>query len=219
MWFTAANHALCNNRECGANLDGLRGRYGPLRVIVSSPEAAARLSIDVALVAAGWVLQDVSSINLYAGRGIAVREFPLKSGYGFADYLLFVDGEAVGAVEAKKEGETLTGVEVQTAKYADGLRDNMNAPTRPLPFLYESTGIETQFTNLLDPHPVTSGIPVPPAGVSRCRSRGRGTIVRSSAYPSATRGRYWSASATWAVAICSSAARSAMVRASFSTRW
>jgi type I restriction enzyme, R subunit len=122
-------------------------------VIVSSPEAAARLSIDAALAAAGWVLQDVSSINLYAGRGIAVREFPLKSGYGFADYLLFVDGEAVGAVEAKKEGETLTGVEVQTAKYADGLRNNMNAPTRPLPFLYESTGLETQFTNLLDPEP------------------------------------------------------------------
>ena len=59
----------------------------------------------------------------------------------------------MGAVEAKKEGETLTGVEVQTAKYADGLRDNMNAPTRPLPFLYESTGVETQFTNLLDPEP------------------------------------------------------------------
>jgi hypothetical protein len=111
-------------------------------VIVSSPEAAARLSIEAALAAAGWVLQDVSSINLYAGRGIAVREFPLKSGYGFADYLLFVDGEAVGAVEAKTEGETLTGVEVQTAKYADGLRDTMTAPTRPLPFLDESTGMD-----------------------------------------------------------------------------
>jgi hypothetical protein len=32
-------------------------------------------------------------VNLSAGRGVAVREFPLK--YGEADYLLFVDGEAV----------------------------------------------------------------------------------------------------------------------------
>jgi type I restriction enzyme R subunit len=86
-------------------------------VIVSSPEAVARLSIDAALEAAGWVLQDVSAINLYAGRGIAVREFPLKSSYGFADYLLFVDGEAVGEVEAKKEGETLTGVEGVRFRY------------------------------------------------------------------------------------------------------
>src|SRR5215217_5714786 len=80
-----ADHALCNNREYATILNGPQGGYGPFRVIVSSPEAAARLSIDAALAAAGWVLQDVSSINLYAGRGIAAREFPLKSGFGFAD--------------------------------------------------------------------------------------------------------------------------------------
>src|SRR4029079_18845600 len=45
------------------------------------------------------------------------------------------------------------GVEIQTAKYSIGLPDKMNAPVRPLPFLYESTGIETQFTNGLDPEP------------------------------------------------------------------
>ena len=64
---------------------------------------------------------------------------------------LFVDRQAVGALEAKKEGETLTGVEPQTAKYAAGLPDHVTAPIRPLPFLYESTGVETRFTNCLDP--------------------------------------------------------------------
>jgi type I restriction enzyme, R subunit len=121
--------------------------------VLATPEAAARQTIDASLEAAGWSLQTVSSMNLYAGRGIPVREFPLKTGFGIADYMLFVDGQAVGAIEAKKEGDTLTGVEVQTARYAGGLRDTMPAPTRPLPFLYESTGIETQFTNLLDPDP------------------------------------------------------------------
>src|SRR5207244_10036415 len=53
----------------------------------------------------------------------------------------------------KREGETLTGVEVQAEKYAAGLPDVIPAPYRPLPFLYQSTGIETRFTNTFDPHP------------------------------------------------------------------
>ena len=49
----------------------------------------------------------------------------MKPPHGRADYLLFVDGRAVGVVEAKKEGETLTGVEWQSAKYVDGLPDEL----------------------------------------------------------------------------------------------
>jgi hypothetical protein len=52
------------------------------------PEDAARADIDAALLAAGWVVQDRDAINLDAGIGVAVREFPLRQGYGFADYLL-----------------------------------------------------------------------------------------------------------------------------------
>jgi len=88
-------------------------------------------------------------MNLSAGSGIAVREFPLKS--GFADYLLYVDGKAVGVIEAKPAGHTLTGVETQSAKYADGLPAQLPNFRLPLPFAYESTGIETQFTNSLEP--------------------------------------------------------------------
>ncbi len=88
-----------------------------------TPEARARVEIDRMLAAAGWAVQDYSRANLSAARGVAVREFVLKPPHGRADYLLFVDGEAVGIAEAKKEGETLTGVAWQTAKYVDGLPD------------------------------------------------------------------------------------------------
>ena len=37
-------------------------------------------------------------VNLTAGTGVAVREFILEQGHGRADYLLFVSGEAVGAI-------------------------------------------------------------------------------------------------------------------------
>lgn len=59
-------------------------------------------------------------MNLSAGRGVAVREFKLTTGHGFADYLLFVDGKAIGVLEAKPQGHTLSGVEVQTEKYSTG---------------------------------------------------------------------------------------------------
>ena len=56
-------------------------------------------------------------MNLYAGRGVAVREFPLETGY--ADYLLFVDRKAVGVVEAKAEGIPLSSVAEQAAQLCD----------------------------------------------------------------------------------------------------
>jgi type I restriction enzyme R subunit len=79
-----------------------------------TPEDRARENIDRLLTAAGWIVQDRKAVNLAAGRGVAVREFPLKTGHGEADYLLFVDQMALGVVEAKKEGETLTQVELQS---------------------------------------------------------------------------------------------------------
>ena len=118
-----------------------------------TPEEEARQQIDGLLAAAGWVLQNASSINLYASRGIAVREFRLKTGHGQADYLLYVDGKAAGVVEAKPAGSTLIGVEVQSGKYSTGLPDTLPSWYTPLPFLYESTGVETRFTNGLDPDP------------------------------------------------------------------
>ena len=118
-----------------------------------TPEAKARLTIDALLQQAGWHVCNMAEANIHASRGVAIREFPLNTGYGFADYLLYIDGKAAGVIEAKKEGSTLTGVEVQSARYAQGLPASLPAWVRPLPFSYESTGIETHFTQGLDPEP------------------------------------------------------------------
>ena len=118
---------------------------------MNGPEALARQTIDAQLEAAGWVIQDYNRINLGAGPGVAIREFPLKT--GFADYLLFVNRKAVGVVEAKAVGMTLSGVAHQSQKYGEGLPDDLPAGRRPLPFLYESTGVETLFMSGLDPDP------------------------------------------------------------------
>ena len=120
---------------------------------LDTPEKRARARIDAALLTAGWQVQSRDQVNLNAGGGVAIREFRLKPGHGYADYLLYVDGQEIGVIEAKKEGETLTGVEVQAEKYAAGMPDVLPTPYRPLPFLYQSTGIETRFTNRFDPEP------------------------------------------------------------------
>jgi type I restriction enzyme, R subunit len=120
---------------------------------MDKPEEKSRIEIDRALADAGWEVQNRDAVNLRAARGVAVREFPLKRGYGFADYLIYVDGKAIGVIEAKKEGETLTGVEIQAERYSIGLPESVPAHIRPLPFLYQSTGVETRFTNRLDPAP------------------------------------------------------------------
>jgi SAM-dependent methyltransferase len=116
-----------------------------------TPEERARQTIDGLLSQAGWIVQDRWQANIDAARGVAVREFSLGHGYGEADYLLFVDGQAVGVVEAKKEGTALVGVEIQTQKYSEGIPEALPSPVRPLPFCYQSSGVETRFTNLLEP--------------------------------------------------------------------
>ena len=123
-----------------------------------TPEQIARTHIDALLEQVGWVVQDAHSVNLSAARGVAIREFGLKPGHGTADYLLYVDQKASGVVEAKQAGYTLTGVETQSGKYSDGLPETLPAHRKPLPFLYETTGSETRFTNLIDPEPRSRGV-------------------------------------------------------------
>lgn len=118
-----------------------------------SPEESARVCIDALLEQAGWQVHDPAKANRLASLGVVIRHFQLKPGHGEADYLLYVGGKACGVIEAKRQGTTLKGVEIQSARYAKGLPDTLPAWHRPLPFLFESTGIETQFTNCLDPVP------------------------------------------------------------------
>ena len=116
-----------------------------------NPEEKARVKIDEMLTAAGWQLQDKSELDLSASLGVAVREFPLPNGE--ADYLLFLDRKAVGVVEAKPEGNTLSGVSEQTQKYIQDFPAVIPHASDPLPFAYESTGTETFFRDERDPAP------------------------------------------------------------------
>ncbi|WP_295392620.1 DEAD/DEAH box helicase family protein [uncultured Thiodictyon sp.] len=116
-----------------------------------TPEELARQEIDRQLEAAGWQVQDFKTMHIHAAAGVAIREFELKA--GTVDYLLYAGGQAIGVVEAKPKGHTLTGVEFQSSKYTFGLPDQVPVWHRPLPFAYESTGAVTQFTNALDPEP------------------------------------------------------------------
>jgi len=120
----------------------------------NAPEARAREKIDRLLEEAGWAVQDRDDMNVSLP-AVAVREFKLDEGHGYADYLLFLDGRAVGVCEAKPAGFLVRNVEVQTKKYVEGLPDELEAPFKPLPFAYISTGEETAFINCFDPHPRT----------------------------------------------------------------
>lgn len=112
------------------------------------PEERARQQIDALLAQAGWQVQDYDAFNLSASGGIVIREFPLSS--GTADYLLFANRKAVGVIEAKSIGTTLSGVADQSAKYTTGLPEHVRGPI-PLP--YESTDIEACFRDMNDACP------------------------------------------------------------------
>ncbi|MCA3019096.1 MAG: DEAD/DEAH box helicase family protein, partial [Rhodocyclaceae bacterium] len=117
-----------------------------------TPEAKAREQIDRKLIAAGWVLQDMSQLNLAAGQGVAVREYPTDTGP--ADYVLFVDRKPVAVIEAKKDvaAENITVAESQTERYARS-RLKRRKDNAPLRFLFEATGEIIRFSDTLDPSP------------------------------------------------------------------
>jgi len=56
------------------------------------PEQAARQKIDAMLSVSGWAVQSINELNLFAAKGVAVREIQSKDGP--ADYMLFVGGKA-----------------------------------------------------------------------------------------------------------------------------
>ncbi len=63
-----------------------------------------------------WIVQKRDELKRSASHGIAVHEFRLKQGHGLAGYLCFVNGKAVGVLEARPEGFTLADVEPRAKK-------------------------------------------------------------------------------------------------------
>lgn len=117
-----------------------------------TPEQIARDKIDAQLAAAGWAVQPKKKIDFSATLGVAVREY--QTSIGPADYILFVEGKAVGVIEAKPEtaGHHITTIESQTEGYANAPLKWVKA-NEPLRFLYEATGVLTRFTDAHDPKP------------------------------------------------------------------
>ena len=117
-----------------------------------TPEQKARDTIDQLLDEAGWKVQSKNEIDFSAGFGIAIREY--QTDVGPADYVLFIDKNPVGVIEAKPEdwGQKITTVEDQSAGYAAAKLKWLNNK-EPLPFIYESTGVVTRFTDTRDPKP------------------------------------------------------------------
>lgn len=122
--------------------------------INQNPEQIARDKIDAMLREAGWLVQSKTKGDLSAGKGIALRETNTVS--GSADYMLFVDRKPVGVIEAKKEseGHRLTMVEEQSVRYAtEPIKIGSFTLDNEKPFVYESTGTVTRFTDYRDPKP------------------------------------------------------------------
>ena len=115
------------------------------------PEHKSRAGIDAKLLACGWVVQNRNEMNLSAGPGVAVREFPTSEGP--ADYALFVDEVFCGVIEAKADGVTLSGFSEQAAGYLSGAPDYLPGGPEKRRFEYVSTGKETIFRDLADPEP------------------------------------------------------------------
>ena len=114
-----------------------------------TPEQKAREIIDKKLEQSGWIIQDAQKINLFAGLGVAVREFPTSTGP--VDYALFLEGIPVGIVEAKRDdvGENITEVERQDSRYANSTFKWVQSDYR-IRFAYEATSILTRFTDYDD---------------------------------------------------------------------
>ena len=116
-----------------------------------NPEQKARDLIDKQLEECDWVIQNKNQINLASHIGVAVREY--TTDVGPADYVLFVKGNPVGIIEAKRIelGQNLSVVEEQGEDYANAKLKHLN--NQPLPFVYVSTGEITKFTNYKEPKP------------------------------------------------------------------
>jgi type I restriction enzyme R subunit len=116
-----------------------------------NPEQLARDEIDRQLIACGWAIQDKNTINLSTNLGVAVREY--QTDVGPADYVLFVNKKPVGIIEAKREEEAVrfSMHEDQSEGYASAKLKYLD--NEKLPFVYESTGQVTRFTDFRDPKP------------------------------------------------------------------
>lgn len=114
-----------------------------------TPEEKARLKIDRMLKEAGWEIVDRKHYNPTVS-AVAIEEGLLKGNHE-ADYLLFLEGKAVGVLEAKREERALSDVVAEQAEnYTHKLLPWYQAWQKPLPLIYLSM-VGNCFINALMP--------------------------------------------------------------------
>ena len=110
-----------------------------------TPEEKARQKIDQWFADAGW---EVINRDEYepTSTAVAIREGLLKGNLE-ADYFLFINGKAVGVLEAKREETDAFSSVVceQAALYARSVPNIYQTYQKPLPFIFTSNGKELYF--------------------------------------------------------------------------
>ena len=110
-----------------------------------TPEEKARQKIDQWFADAGW---EVINRDDYEPTctAVAIREGLLKGNLE-ADYFLFINGKAVGVLEAKREETDTFSSKVceQAALYAKSVPNIYQTYQKPLPFIFTSNGKELYF--------------------------------------------------------------------------
>ena len=116
-----------------------------------TPEEKARIKIDQWFTDAGW---EVVNRDAYEPTctAVAIREGLLKGNLE-ADYFLFINGKAVGVLEAKREETDAFASKVceQAALYARSVPNIYQTYQKPLPFIFTSNGKELYFCDFREP--------------------------------------------------------------------
>ena len=110
-----------------------------------TPEEKARQKIDQWFTDAGWNIVDREDYEPTCS-AVAIREGLLKGNLE-ADYFLFINGKAVGVLEAKREETDAFSSIVceQAALYAKSVPNIYQTYQKPLPFIFTSNGKELYF--------------------------------------------------------------------------
>lgn len=123
-----------------------------------SERKTRKLRIDAKLKSLGWVIVPYSERMSTSGLiHHAVEEYPTDNGP--ADYALFVKGQLLGIIEAKRVGVGPQNVLEQAKRYAAGVSDGIgNWDGYRVPFLYSSNGEVHWYIDMRDAKPASRQI-------------------------------------------------------------
>lgn len=152
LWQKLAQDAEETNSQLMARLSALQDNKGsttpPAEITLDIDEADTRELIDSQLRDAGW-LADSKKLRFSAGtrpnmkQAMAIAEWPTESGP--VDYALFVEGQCVALIEAKRQAKDVPSVLAQTKRYALDLTINPEHISSGSPYRHSSNVYRVPF--------------------------------------------------------------------------